>query len=414
MLMKVFERYFSRNPVSRQLSFEADTAVIVIIPVFNDPDIFATLDSLCCCSVMNIKAGVLIVVNHSEVCPQEIKTRNIGLSDTLKRYVRDRQTDRLRFEVVEAFDLPAKYAGVGLARKIAMDLSAAFFYRNGRIDAPILSLDADTWVEPNYLEEVVRYFQEKSVAGVSIAYAHRLEEADMTVQAREAIMKYELYLRYYRLALEYTGHPHAYHCIGSAFAVRTLDYVAQGGMNKRQAGEDFYFLQKLIATGRYATLQSTQVYPSPRFSGRTPFGTGQAVRQKHRDKGCQQGRRGSKIHFTPDRSSGCPGVNRFLSHAEQNQDDDKYQLYCQRNAAPFHILLIGVQNLAVPIQKECGVLPEEYRVQKHARADAQHEGYNGQHLGYSQGHEDGKDDNADGYHCARPNQAGKYGSRNNA
>ena len=32
MLMKVFERYFSRNPVSRQLSFEADTAVIVIIP----------------------------------------------------------------------------------------------------------------------------------------------------------------------------------------------------------------------------------------------------------------------------------------------------------------------------------------------------------------------------------------------
>lgn len=39
MLMKVFERYFSRNPVSRQLSFEADTAVIVIIPVFNDPDI---------------------------------------------------------------------------------------------------------------------------------------------------------------------------------------------------------------------------------------------------------------------------------------------------------------------------------------------------------------------------------------
>ena len=41
MLMKVFERYFSRNPVSRQLSFEADTAVIVIIPVFNDPDIFS-------------------------------------------------------------------------------------------------------------------------------------------------------------------------------------------------------------------------------------------------------------------------------------------------------------------------------------------------------------------------------------
>lgn len=130
MLMKVFERYFSRNPVSRQLSFEADTAVIVIIPVFNDPDIFATLDSLCCCSVMNIKAGVLIVVNHSEVCPQE-RRPGYRVSDIMKRYVRDRQTDRLRFEVVEAFDLPAKYAGVGLARKIAMDLSAAFFTETG-------------------------------------------------------------------------------------------------------------------------------------------------------------------------------------------------------------------------------------------------------------------------------------------
>ena len=41
----------------------------------------------------------------------------------------------------------------------------------------------------------------------------------------------------------------------------------------------------MIATGRYATLQSTQVYPSPRFSGRTPFGTGQAVRQIVQESG---------------------------------------------------------------------------------------------------------------------------------
>ena len=79
--------------------------------------------------------------------------------------------------------------------------------------------------------------------------------------------------------MAYAGHPHAYHCIGSAFAVRATDYVAQGGMNKRQAGEDFYFLQKLILTGRYATLDTTCVYPSARFSTRTPFGTGQTVRQ---------------------------------------------------------------------------------------------------------------------------------------
>ena len=101
----------------------------------------------------------------------------------------------------------------------------------------------------------------------------------------EAMVKYELYLRYYQEALAYIGHPHAFHCIGSAFAVRASDYVAQGGMNKRQAGEDFYFLQKLISTGRYACLNATRVYPSARFSTRTPFGTGQAVRQIVEDGG---------------------------------------------------------------------------------------------------------------------------------
>lgn len=53
----------------------------------------------------------------------------------------------------------------------------------------------------------------------------------------------------------------------------------------------------------------------------------------------------------------------IFSHAEQNQDNGKYQLYSQCNAAPFHILLIGVQDLAVPVQEERGVLSEEDRVQ---------------------------------------------------
>ena len=283
--MKVFDRYFSKNPPVIVPDFPDTLSLIVTVPVYDDPDIFFTIDSLADCSLTSGSVGVIVLVNYAEDCGADVKKRNDALYMKLLEYVSGQPDTGMQFRICRAFDLPAKQSGVGVARKIAMDLSAAFFYRNGRIDAPILSLDADTWVEPNYLEEVVRYFQEKSVAGVSIAYAHRLEEADMTVQAREAIMKYELYLRYYRLALEYTGHPHAYHCIGSAFAVRTLDYVAQGGMNKRQAGEDFYFLQKLIATGRYATLQSTQVYPSPRFSGRTPFGTGQAVRQIVQESG---------------------------------------------------------------------------------------------------------------------------------
>ena len=51
-----------------------------------------------------------------------------------------------------------------------------------------------------------------------------------------------------------------------------------GGMKVRQAGEDFYFLQEIAKTSGVQVLEKTLVFPSPRISARTPFGTGQAVR----------------------------------------------------------------------------------------------------------------------------------------
>lgn len=277
--MNVFERYFERNRIEYCPEFPNRPEVIVIIPVLDDRDIFTTLASLRQCRCRRGPMGVLVVVNHGENAEPSVKRANRLLMDELRRRALVGQSEHstVYVELMEAFDLPAKQAGVGLARKIAMDAVASYFYRQGMPDAPILSLDADTWVEENYPDEVGRFFAENAVAGVSIAYAHRLEECPD--EAVEAMVKYELYLRYYQQALAYTGHPHAFHCIGSAFAVRAVDYVAQGGMNKRQAGEDFYFLQKLILTGRYATLKTTRVYPSARFSFRTPFGTGQSVRQ---------------------------------------------------------------------------------------------------------------------------------------
>ena len=60
-------------------------------------------------------------------------------------------------------------------------------------------------------------------------------------------------------------------------AVKALPYVRAGGMNRRQAGEDFYFIQKLVTAGGYFDLNSTTVYPSPRVSTRVPFGTGASI-----------------------------------------------------------------------------------------------------------------------------------------
>jgi len=48
-------------------------------------------------------------------------------------------------------------------------------------------------------------------------------------------------------------------------------------MNRRQAGEDFYFLQKIIPLGNFHEIRTTRVIPSPRTSDRVPFGTGKAI-----------------------------------------------------------------------------------------------------------------------------------------
>ena len=71
--------------------------------------------------------------------------------------------------------------------------------------------------------------------------------------------------------------PYAFHTVGSSMAVRSSAYQKQGGMNKRKAGEDFYFLHKIIALGDFTELKKAKVIPSPRVSDRVPFGTGKAV-----------------------------------------------------------------------------------------------------------------------------------------
>lgn len=277
--MNVLEYYCRKNPVVHKTNFDPLTALIVIIPVLDDEAISDTIASLGQCHAPDAPVGVVILVNNAENCDGQVRQRNRELAVRIKKQVQAFSGGWLQFEVLEELALPAKFAGVGLARKIAMDTVADHYYRMEKTDGVIISLDADTLVASDYFVRIQDCFRGKRLAGVSIAYEHLLEGPGNQPEMTDAIVKYELYLRYHRQALAYTGHPHAFHCIGSAFAVSVEDYAAQGGMNKRQAGEDFYFLQKLISTGRYATLGGTKVYPSPRISSRTPFGTGQAVRQ---------------------------------------------------------------------------------------------------------------------------------------
>ena len=110
---------------------------------------------------------------------------------------------------------------------------------------------------------------------MTIYFEHALDKIE-TAELREGIIYYELFLRYYVTALRYSGFPFAFHTIGSSMAVRADVYAKTGGMNRRKAGEDFYFLHKVAPQGDLLEVRDTTVYPSARISDRVPFGTGKA------------------------------------------------------------------------------------------------------------------------------------------
>jgi hypothetical protein len=162
-----------------------------------------------------------------------------------------------------------------------MDEAVWRLHQLGRHHAPIASLDADCQVQANYFAALEQLFYgHGDCKACSIYYEHQLD-ADTAPRTRLAIAQYELHLRYYVHALRHAGYPYAVQTIGSCMAVRSLVYQQQGGMNRRQAGEDFYFLNKIVRHGGFYELSGTTVYPSSRTSGRVPFGTGRAMARLH-------------------------------------------------------------------------------------------------------------------------------------
>ena len=161
--------------------------------------------------------------------------------------------------------------GVGLARKIGADIGCALIAR-GAVRSPWLYFtDADTRLPRDYASDP------GARPGCLVMPFRHLAPHCLAARAE----RYELHLRYYVDRLRYAGSPYAFHTIGSTIAIHAGVYAKVRGVPKRNAGEDFYLLNKAVKTAPLHVLAGPEILIEARLSKRTPFGTGPALSRMH-------------------------------------------------------------------------------------------------------------------------------------
>ncbi len=269
-----FKRFASRETILAE-PLNANCEIIIVIPCHNEPNLIGTLESLIACQIPSTKVEVIIVVNQKAGIEKTTTGKqNAATILTFESWNKKHKCDHIAFHLIQALDMPHKQAGVGLARKIGMD-EALRRFNSITLNGTLVCLDADCSVSQNYLTAIEKEFVRSSAGLGEVQFEHRYE-LEPDIDLRSGIINYELFLYYYVAGLKKAGFPYAIQTIGSCMLVKSSAYAKHGGMNKRKAGEDFYFLHKIMPHELFVEVEEAKVYPSCRTSDRVPFGTGKA------------------------------------------------------------------------------------------------------------------------------------------
>jgi len=230
---------------------------------------------------------VVVVINNAENSQEVICMDNQHCLEILSS-----SDYQYSLGIVDAFSnglaLPQKHAGVGLARKIGMDLVLPHLASPQRL---IFCTDADTQLSPQYLSKVTQYFKSHEASSAVVGFRH-LESPDSDLE--KAIHQYESYLLTTAQSMRDAGSPYGYVAMGSTMVCTAKAYCAVGGMPRKKATEDFYFLQELTKYCGVETIPEILVFPSPRPISRVYLGTGFRMQQM------QNGFDITKLYYSDD------------------------------------------------------------------------------------------------------------------
>jgi hypothetical protein len=241
----------------------------VVIPARNEPNGHLAAEALVDPKFNDIDIEIIVVINAAISDESTVFDNNRILSARLD-HLSNSIPENYKIHMIRSEHIPEKKSGVGYARKLGMDEAARRFHENNQTGI-IVCYDADCKAPSGYLSAIYRVFRKTGIELGIIRFRHEL------VENSEAILTYEAMLRFYSLSLRKAGYPFWHQTVGSCMAVRSDTYLKQGGMNSRQAGEDFYFLHKLMPVCATTTIVETENMLSSRMSDRVPFGTGRAM-----------------------------------------------------------------------------------------------------------------------------------------
>ena len=268
-------------------------ANVVVIPACNETPGFLRPPPPC-----NGRSLMILVINESESASHEVSTGNRDLAAAVQArfelqwqsapgsglcLLRDPRAPRdvlLVDRYSKIRKLPAK-GGVGHARKIGADLAAVLIHRKRILSPWIHCTDADVQLPKNYFK-YGNAVHDSSMRYAALIYPFRHYDDQDRAQSKSVIFAtqlYELALRYYVAGMKFARSPYAFHTIGSTMAVSARHYAMVRGFPKREAGEDFYLLNKLAKVGTVLELgpDCQPIEIAARRSDRVPFGTGAAV-----------------------------------------------------------------------------------------------------------------------------------------
>jgi len=252
---------------------------VVVIPAYKESDNF--IRRFLASKLVDKKVLLITVVNQPDTdthrLPQETLHQQICLLGKLAWHhqslnlisLNNSSSDVL---LVDRFTMPIpQEQGVGLARKLGVDLAVAL-HSKGLINTLWLhSTDADASLPDNYFEVL------KNTSHSAVAACYNFNHSSKNVDIHQANQKYEAALRYYVAGLKYAGSNYAFFTIGSTLTFKLPQYCMVRGFPKRSAGEDFYLLNKIAKLGTVDFFKETIIEIDARTSDRVPFGTGPAV-----------------------------------------------------------------------------------------------------------------------------------------